>query len=196
MESQPGEKELREATAALIRAESPSARIVHELGILGNKRRLDIASITDELHGYEIKSASDSLARLNGQAHDISRVVDQATLVCAANHTVKAAPKIPEWWRIIEARNDQEGNAVLTIKREGGLNPSQEAYAVAQLMWRSQALEELNQHGHGRGMSKKARHYIWQALADTASLDELRRMALKRLMEQDDELKKEGKRPA
>ena len=183
------EEKIRQALAENIMRQSPEAMVVHELGILAGNRRLDLAALTGQLHGYEIKSASDSLARLEGQARDISRVADLATLTCAPNHTKNAGPKIPGWWEIIEASEDADGEIVLTQLRPGTANPAQDPHAVAQLMWRAHALEELKKLGKAKGLSKKARHYIWEALTQATSLEEIRAMALKWVITQQESLK-------
>ena len=47
--------------------ENPNSRVVDELELLRGVVRVDVAVISDTLHGYEIKSASDNLIRLPNQ---------------------------------------------------------------------------------------------------------------------------------
>jgi len=60
--------------------------------------------INGELHGFELKSERDTLARLEDQAELYSQVFDRMTLIIAKRHLEKAVPKIPRWWGIIAAQ--------------------------------------------------------------------------------------------
>jgi hypothetical protein len=53
--------------------------------------------------------------------------------------------------------------------------------SLAQLLWRDEALDELRQRGQARGLSAKARHYVWERLADVVPLEELRAVVRLRL---------------
>jgi hypothetical protein len=49
-------------------ANDASTRIVEEMGVWNGSVRVDIAVINGELHGLELKSAKDTLERLQNQA--------------------------------------------------------------------------------------------------------------------------------
>jgi hypothetical protein len=51
--------------------------------------RIDIAVVNGALHGFEIKSDSDSLARLAGQAEQYGRVFDFVTLICVEGYSLQ-----------------------------------------------------------------------------------------------------------
>ena len=64
----------------------PQTLIVEELGIRQGAARVDVAVVNGSLHGYEIKSARDTLERLPKQSELYSSVFDTITLVTAENH--------------------------------------------------------------------------------------------------------------
>ncbi len=156
--------------------------IRHELGVCAGSRRIDVAVVNGELAGYEIKSDEDSLLRLAQQADAYGRVLDRAILVTTSRHVDKAVAMLPEWWGVTVARQEHH-NVVLETKRLPHVNDRHDAYALAQLLWREEALEELRVRGKARGLSGRARHYIWVALTDAVSLAELRLIARRRLRE-------------
>ena len=155
-------------------------RIRHELGLSMGKRRIDVAVINNELVGYESKSDEDTLIRLTAQAGAYGRVFDRVILVTTQRHLDGANAMLPPWWGIIVAHND---NGIIHLEdvRAPTLNNQYDAFSLAQLLWRAEALEELRLRGQGRGLSKKARYYIWTALAKAVPLDELRSIVRTRL---------------
>ena len=140
--------------------DEPDTLIRHEVGICAGKRRIDVAVVNSELVGYEIKSDVDTLTRLAGQADAYGSVLDRAVLVTTDRYIDSALPMIPNWWGIIVA-NTEQGNVFLETYREPALNDKYDAFSLAQLLWREEALGELRLRGMGRGLSNKARHYVW-----------------------------------
>lgn len=175
--------DIRLALDALLRERhnaEPDTVIRHEVGLCAGKRRIDVAIINSEIIGYEIKSDEDTLNRLEGQAEVYGDVLDKAVLVTTEHHLDSALGKLPEWWGVTIAYNDN-GNVCLRDIREPRLNNRLDAFSLAQLLWREEALEELRLRNKSQGLSKKARHYVWAALADAVSLDELRTIVRSRL---------------
>ena len=93
-------------------AADPSSRVVDELGIFEGACRMDVAVINGELHGYEIKSALDTLDRLPSQQSYYNQVFDRITLVADGCHIKKAMEIVPPSWGLIVADN-VNGQAVL-----------------------------------------------------------------------------------
>jgi hypothetical protein len=141
-----------------------------------------VAVLNGEFAGYEIKSDEDSLVRLANQARAYGQVLDRAVIVTTARHLEKAIAMLPEWWGVTVARPDGE-QVVLEQTRSADLNCKHDPYALAQLLWRDEALEELRMRGLGGGLSRKARHYVWVALAAAVPLPELRIVVRRRLRE-------------
>jgi hypothetical protein len=153
--------------------DEPDTLIRHEFGICAGSRRVDVAVLNGEIAGYEIKSDEDTLARLAGQVEAYGRVFDRAVLVTTARHLDKAVSQLPDWWGVMTARPDGTGIAI-QWDRHCTTNTSLDPFALAQLLWREEALTELRKRQLGRGLSKKARHYVWLALVDALPLSELR----------------------
>jgi hypothetical protein len=146
--------------------------ILDELGLCQGDVRVDVAAVNGELSGFEIKSPADTLARWPKQRRIYSQVVDRAWLV--APEKTLAAAAAPDWWgliRIVETP-DRLG---LRVVREAAFNPSPDAYAIACLLWRDEALAALEQFGLDRGVRTRRRRLIWRRLADQLPLDDLRR---------------------
>jgi hypothetical protein len=118
------------------------SRIVEEMGIWSGSARIDIAVINGELHGFELKSERDTLARLESQAELYSQVFDRLTLVAAKRHVDKAVSKIPRWWGVTSAEFEGEKIA-LTPVQTAERNPNVDPLQLARLLWRSEALTVL-----------------------------------------------------
>ena len=160
--------------------DDPDTIVRHEVGICAGKRRIDVALINGELAGFEIKSDRDILARLAGQAKAYGSVLDRAILVTTERHLDGALAMLPSWWGITVAYADQD-SILLRPFRNAGLNNEYDAFSLAQLLWREEALDELRRRGMGRGLSSKARHYVWTALADAVLINDLRSIVRNRL---------------
>ena len=151
----------------------PDTIIRHEMSLCGWKRRIDIATLNGEFSGYEIKSDRDTLSRLPGQADLYGRVFDRVTLVVAGRHHKQALDLVPDWWGIVVARHDGDC-VILEPEREPAINTSLDAHALAQLLWRSEALEEMKARGLARGLSRQYRDEVVLALSQCVPVGELR----------------------
>src|SRR6266849_8615145 len=78
--------------------------IFDELGVQHGVARIDLAVVNGELHGFELKSDRDTLARLPEQVESYGRVFDRVTLVVEERHLRRAVEMVPEWWGIRVAR--------------------------------------------------------------------------------------------
>ena len=177
------DSDIRMALHGLLQArygDDPNTLIRHEVGLCAGKRRIDVALVNGELAGYEIKSDEDTLIRLAGQAETYSRVFDRAILVTTKRHLDKALAVLPSWWGIMVACVEQDV-ICLAYVRDPTLNDNYDAFSLAQLLWREEALEELRLRERGQGLSKKARYYVWMALAAAVSVNELRSIVRARL---------------
>ena len=158
----------------------PDTIIRHEMSLCGWQRRIDIATLNGEFSGYEIKSSRDTLSRLPGQADLYGRVFDRVTLVVTNQHHDKALDLLPQWWGIMVARQDGE-RVILEPEREPTINPELDAHALAQLLWRSEALGEMKACGLAKGLSKQCRDDIVLALSQSVSVGELREIVHTRI---------------
>ncbi len=150
----------------------PHTRLKNEMALCLGATRVDVAAVNGQLTGCEIKGARDSLARLPHQVGLYGEVLDVAVFVAEPRFAAKASDHVPDWWGVWEV-NEQNERAVVTELRPAGENPSVNPLAVAQLLWRDEALEELVARGAARGLARATRWRLWEALVELLPLDEL-----------------------
>lgn len=161
-------------------AGDPEARIVNEMGVLVGSSRIDVAVINGHLEGFEIKSEHDNLSRLPRQARAYGRVFDRLTAICAERHVADAQEVLPSWWGIKIAEPDGEGVRIVQ-QRSARANRMVDPRAVAQLLWRHEALDLLDALGEARGLRNKPKRVLWTALAEALPPRELRALVRERL---------------
>ncbi len=160
--------------------DEPDTRIVEELGLCQGVARVDIAVVNGSIHGYEIKSERDTLARLPGQIDIYSRALDSVTIVSAPIHAAKTAKVVPSWWGIwIAVQHEDELR--LETSRESRPNPEVDPFSVAQLLWRDEALQVLVDSGLASGLRSKPRLELWRRLASDLTIKELGDVVRERL---------------
>ncbi len=141
--------------------------IVEELGLCQGIVRVDMAVVNGSIHGYEIKSERDTLARLPGQTDVYNRALDFVTIVAAQCHAdkIRKNEMVPGWWGVWTAAQD-EGCVRLESIREPQQNPEVSPFALAQLLWREEALLALGNLNLATGMRGKTRDKLWRRLAE------------------------------
>lgn len=155
--------------------------ILQELGLRHGAARVDVAVVNGSLHGYEIKSDSDSLVRLTRQARVYGSVLDRVTLVVGGRHAEAAIRMVPDWWGVQVAEMGPRGGVRFFSVRKAKNNPSQDPVAVAKLLWREEALELLRQLGAEKGFTSKPRAALYARLAEVARPEEIRARVRDRL---------------
>ncbi len=159
----------------------PETLILQELGLRHGAARVDIAVVNGSLHGYELKSDSDSLERLARQARVYGSVLDRVTLVVGRRHAEAAMQMVPDWWGVHVAEMGPRGGVLFSSVRRARNNPSQDPVAVAKLLWREEALELLHQLGAEKGFRSKPRAALYARLAEVARPEEIRSSVRDRL---------------
>jgi len=141
------------------------AVVLEELGINRGKVRVDLAVVNGIIHAYEIKSDRDSLRRLSTQAVLYGKCFDRASIVVGNRYVVAAQSVLPQWWGVIlvETVDDQP---TFRPMRAASANPAPDTRTLVELLWRDDAVELLNRHGFGRGLSGKPRSVIWDRLCE------------------------------
>jgi hypothetical protein len=152
--------------------DEPDTRIVEELGLCQGIARVDLAVVNGNVHGYEIKSERDTLARLPGQTHVYSSALDFVTIVTAPAHADKISDIVPLWWGVWTVTQDADGVRLL-VAREPSRNPGVDPFALAQFLWREEALLALIHHGLAAGMRSKPRDQMWRRLASGLTIEDL-----------------------
>jgi hypothetical protein len=136
------------------------------MGIWSGTVRVDIAVINGQLHGFELKSARDTLQRLPAQAALYSKVFDRVTLVTAPRHQEHAVSAIPDWWGITSAIMRPDGTILLKRIRNPKRNPEVCPLQLARLLWKQEALAVLERHGIDCGIRSGTVDAIAHRLAE------------------------------
>ncbi|HEY9199296.1 MAG TPA: sce7726 family protein [Gammaproteobacteria bacterium] len=166
---------------------SARAQIIEELGVDHGGVRIDVAVIDDFMHGYEIKSNKDTLRRLSEQANAYSKVFTTVTIVVGDRHVDEVTNYIPDWWGILQATWIENRAAVnLRHRRRARINPTPESLLVARLLWRDEALAELERLGLDKGIRSKSRDELYQRLAIHVPSRDLQKIVSKRLVTRND----------
>ena len=147
--------------------------IFEELGVQHGFSRIDLAVVNGELHGFELKSDQDTLARLPEQADTYGRVFDRVTLVVGERHLRRAVEVVPDWWGIRVARVES-GKLHFSDLKFSINNPLLDPISVAMLLWRDEALDLLEEFGGATGMHSKCRAEIYSTLVETVDFNNLR----------------------
>lgn len=155
--------------------------VLDELGLRHGACRVDIAVVNGYLHGYEIKSDSDTLERLPGQILVYGSVLDHATLVVGEKHANKSKAHLPDWWGIKIAIAGPRGGITFDDERAVQINPSIEPGALAELLWRTEVTEILRALGMPERALRKPRATLYRDLAEALPLDALRDVIRQRL---------------
>lgn len=161
--------------------DDPDTIIVDELGLRHGVSRVDIAVVNGFLHGYEIKSNSDTLFRLSNQVSIYSKVLDYATIVVGEKHTSKVKDQIPEWWGIQVVCSSESGKIEFKDERIYENNPEIDPIALAELLWRPEVVEILKARNVPGKTLRKPRAYLYRFLSEMVTLKELRDLVRQQL---------------
>lgn len=149
-------------------------RIIPELGLWHGAARIDVAVVNGVLHGFEIKSDRDTLARLPEQRGVYNSVFDKVTLVVGSKHFVDAFKIVPEWWGIETAHSSKDGTIFFNTIREARNNPEQDNVSIARLLWKREALDLLESVGKADGVRSKSREVVYAKVAESIELESLK----------------------
>ncbi|MBG2839205.1 MULTISPECIES: sce7726 family protein [Proteus] len=161
----------------------PNCLIVDEFSISLGASRADIAVINGIIHGYELKSESDSLDRLPFQIQHYSSVMDKVTLVVAEKHLLGALKLIPDWWGVKTVSVGAKGAIHIKHLRSERLNRQHNSLILAQLLWKDECIDILQRWGCSKGYKSKPRFELWNIVAEKIPISDLRfeiRNALKK----------------
>ena len=155
---------------------NPDTLVINELGLKHGKCRADIAVINGHLIGYEIKSDSDSLRRLEEQVQIYSTIFDSVALILSESHLIEAKKIIPRWWGIILAKEGRRGGVNFKVVREKKFNPFVDDFSVAQLLWHEEAQAILLNLGLIKASQKYTRALLYEKLVDSIESGKLRKI--------------------
>ncbi len=150
-------------------------KVVDELNVCLGDARVDIAVINGAMHGYEIKSEHDTLARLPSQLVAYSKTFDFLTIITCRAHYEKVVEIAPAWCGIIlvEPSTKKNSDFRLTKVRRAKRNINIDKYSVAQLLWKSEVIDILSSLGIKKGLNSKPKPFLWDLLVKTVDYQEL-----------------------
>jgi hypothetical protein len=151
----------------------PGTIVIDELGLSHAKARIDIAVINGSVHGYEIKSASDTLDRLPTQMDLYIKCLEKVTIVCAARHLARVQYIVPAWCGIVEASKGSRGAITFATVRRTGLNASIDPVQLAHLLWRKEAIELLTRLQVPSKAMKAPRKELYSIVAELMSIPQI-----------------------
>lgn len=175
--------EIRAELSAALRRDHPDpidTRIWPEMTVGLGASRVDIGVVNGALSGFEIKSDRDNLSRLPRQIEHYGRCLDFAWVVCGEKYLERAKSAVPSWWGVMVAIPGEVASVDLRVVRAASSNPNLDAFHVAQLLWRDEAHDALVDLGY-QPAAKARRWDLWDLLAASCELDELRSVVRERL---------------
>lgn len=161
-------------------ARDEDTRLVEEMGVWSGSVRIDIAIINGSLNGYELKSDRDTLGRLPRQAKLYGHVFDYLSLVVGIRHAEDAKRILPGWWGIMLAICREEGIELIS-HRHAEPNPAPNAYLIAELLSKEEAIGILQNFGLDKGWRSKRIQLIHERLSKELALCDLRDQVRKAL---------------
>jgi hypothetical protein len=147
--------------------------VIDELGLAHAKVRIDVAVINGCVHGFEIKSAADTLTRLPQQLELYEECLEKLTIVSADKHIAGVRELAPRWCGITKATKGPRGGIVFTTVREPKRNPNIQAYHLAHLLWRSEAVAILTRANASPKVLRAPRKTLYKSLAAKFSVAEI-----------------------
>lgn len=155
---------------------SPNTLVIDELGLKHGQCRADIAVINGFISGYEIKSEKDSLVRLKSQIDIYNSIFDYSSIVLENRHLNTALNLIPYWWGIILVMNEERYPIDFKFIRKPSLNPIIDDFAVAQLLWRNEAQEILENLGINGKKLRECRSNLYKYIIELTESKKLREL--------------------
>ncbi|QDZ14020.1 sce7726 family protein [Humibacter ginsenosidimutans] len=151
----------------------PVGNLFVEEFVVSERGRIDLALIGDRLSGFELKSDLDTLHRLPRQMATYGEVFDFCTLVVTQRHLPKARELLLPGWGLAVVKYGTEGLSYRQLRRPRPMKTVRKQ-ALAQLLWRDEALHALDALDAAAGVRSKPRDVLWQRLCDVTELDQLR----------------------
>ena len=168
------ERRIKLALSRFWKERDPSADIlaVDEINIGQGRTRADLVVVGDGFYGFEIKGPRDSLSRLSRQLEDYRSAFAEIHVVIGLKHLDGVLQEIPSWCGVL-LLSEIGGLIEIDVFRASRKNYDQNRLALAQLLWRDEALSVLKKKGHSQGVLSKPRAVIWERLAERLSAPEI-----------------------
>lgn len=137
-------REILRQTLLLPYYEDEHSKVVEEMSLPVAKARIDMAVLNGSIHGYEIKSAVDTLNRLPSQIVAYSKIFDFVTVVTENKHYGKVFNVLPDWVGIYVCSENNNLDPIKCI-REAKPNKRKSGFHLAKLLWHHELVEVLTE---------------------------------------------------
>lgn len=151
----------------------PDTLVIDELGLAHAKSRIDVAVINGCIHGYEIKSAKDTLDRLGPQIDIYRQTLQKLTIVAASRHVGHVLASAPDWCGVIEAELGPRGGIRFGVIRNALTNPDIDPVMMAHLLWRDEVIDLLSQIGYAPRDLRRPRKHLYEMLCEAMTPREI-----------------------
>jgi hypothetical protein len=123
----------------------------------------------------------DTLERLPLQVEEYNKVIDYITLVAGEKYVDKICNYVPDFWGIGVAKKNESNLTSINILRKPRANMQQDAFSIAQLLWKEEVLDLLNLKGQEKEYKRKPRRMAWEGLVLAYGLEELKEKVREKL---------------
>ena len=171
------DKDIREPLFDYLDARYGKVRVIEEKEI--HRSRADVLAIVDDaIIGFEIKSDSDSYARLKTQVKDYDKFCDKCYVVVGESH-IHVAEHIPEYWGIIVVNQEN-----VIVDRDADLCPKVKLRNQLDMLWRNELLNIQLKEGLPK-LARWKRIDIYKRLIETAGEPTIKADVIEQLFERD-----------
>jgi hypothetical protein len=151
----------------------PETLVIDELGLAHAKCRVDVAVINGCIHGYEIKSARDTLDRFASQMGVYRQSLQKLTIVAAPKHVAGVTGHAPDWCGLIVAERGPRGGISFSSVRKAATNPEIDPIMMAHLLWRDEVVELLGRVGYAPKTLRRPRRQLYEMLCEALTICEI-----------------------
>lgn len=152
---------------------NPQTIVIDELGLAHAKSRIDVAVINGSIHGYEIKSAKDTLDRLAAQIDIYRQTLEKLTFVAASKHVSAVVEHSPQWCGVMAAEYGPRGSMSFQVVRNAAVNPDVDPVMVAHLLWRDEVIDLLSSIGYPAKDLRRPRKQLYNILCEVMTLRQI-----------------------
>lgn len=149
--------------------------VIDELGLNHGESRADIAVVNGLMIGYEIKSDSDSLYRLEEQIKSYNAIFDELNIIVGTRHIKNIHKHLPKWWGIIIADKGPRHAVKFDLYRKSSRNKKIKPISIARLLWRNEVIQLLKHKQISPKLLRQPRTFLYETLVDLVNTNELRK---------------------
>lgn len=177
------DKDIREPLFDFLEETYGKIRILEEK--VTGRARADVVMITEDLlFGIEIKSDSDTYARLKKQVKNYDMYYDRNIIVAGTSHATHVEEHVPKYWGIITVEADESGTPDFYVLRDPQDNPKVKDDRKISILWRIE-LNNLLAKNNLPKYAQKSKFFVQQTLLERVDKDILWKQAYEELFERD-----------